>query len=50
MVYLIINEASINGKLDIVNTLISANANLNIRDNQGYTALIWGNITILSID
>ena len=42
MVYLIIYLASINGKLDIVNALINANASLNIQDNNGYTALIWG--------
>ena len=38
--------ASRNGYLDILNALISANISLNIRDNQGYTALIWGKITI----
>ena len=46
MEYSVLNLASINGRLDIVNTLISANASLNIQDIYGYTSLIWGLITI----
>ena len=43
------NPASLNGKLDIVNALISANASLNIQDTTGSTALIWGKIIFQSI-
>ena len=46
MEYSVLNLASINGRLDIVNTLISANASLDIQDIYGYSALIWGILAI----
>ena len=39
--------ASRYGYLPIVNSLISANASLDIQDINGYTALIWGSITLM---
>ena len=45
----VLNLACINGKQDIVNALIRANASLEIQDIYGYTALIWGMINLISI-
>ena len=42
MVFPVLILASYNGNLDIVNALISANANLNIQNNLNQTALYFG--------
>ena len=39
---LVLILAALIGKLDIVIALISANASLNIKDANGYTALYYG--------
>ena len=46
MNFILLNTASYYGKSSVVNSLILANTNLNIQDNSGLTALLWGILTI----